>query len=185
MLGRYRTSRRMGYWFRKRLILSLFTTKSVAGILLAANFVIAPQLSPQITTANQVNNYAQTIQEPNQDNTSSKTRSATLPVCGDGKQESRACISALIKAYAKEYGVSSQLALAIAECESNLRGNVFGDSGKAYGTYQFHKPTFKEFSKRMGEQLDYYNTEDNIKLAMWALSNKKEYHWSCYDKVTN
>ncbi len=146
-------------------------------MLLAANFAI-----PSVTTSN----YAQTIQEPNQDGIQAQTLSATLPVCGDGKQESRACISALITAYAKEYGVSKKLALDIAQCESNTRGNVFGDHGKAYGTYQFHKPTFKEFSKKMGDEtLDYYNNEDNIKLAMWALANNKEYHWSCYDKVTN
>lgn len=142
---------------------------------LAANFALAPQVA----------NYAQTIQEPGQDTTTTSTRSASLPVCGDGKQESRACISALITAYAKEYNVSKKLALDIAECESNLRSNVFGDSGKAYGTYQFHKPTFKAFAKKMGGELDYYSTEDNIKLAIWALANDKEYHWSCYDKVTN
>ncbi|MFA6006148.1 MAG: transglycosylase SLT domain-containing protein [Candidatus Paceibacterota bacterium] len=106
-------------------------------------------------------------------------------MCEGQKLESRACISALITAYAKKYGVSKKLALAIAQCESNIRGNVFGDNGKAYGTFQFHKPTFKEFSAKMGEDLDYYNNEDSIKLAMWALANNKEYHWSCYDKVTN
>jgi len=106
-------------------------------------------------------------------------------MCGDGKQESRACISALITAYAKKYGVSSKLALDIAQCESSLRGNVFGDSGKAYGTYQFHKPTFAAFSKQFGEELDYYDNEHNIKLAMWAISRGNEYHWSCYRKVTD
>ncbi len=155
-------------------------TKSVAGVLMAANFVLAPQF------INETTNYAQTKQEISQEVNTTTTRNTSLPMCGDAKQESRACISALITAYAKEYGVDKKLALDIATCESNLRGNVFGDHGKAYGTYQFHKSTFKEFSKKMGaSELDYYSTEDNIKVAMWALANNKEYHWSCYDKVTN
>jgi len=144
-------------------------------MLLAANLALAPQIIQN----------AQTTQDSNEEAAVSTTLSTTLPVCQDGKQESRTCISTLITAYAKKYGVNKKVALAVAECESNLRGNVFGDSGKAYGTYQFHKPTFSDFSKKMGENLDYYNTEDNIKLAMWALANDKEYHWSCYNKVTN
>jgi len=73
--------------------------------------------------------------------------------------------------------------LKIAECESSLRPNVFGDNGRAYGVYQFHKPTFYEFSAKFGEELDYYNSEHNIKLAIWALANDREYHWTCYHKV--
>lgn len=94
------------------------------------------------------------------------------------------CIIALIEKYSKEFDYSPKMAKAIAYCESNYKETAVGDKGKAYGIYQFHKPTFKMFAKQKGEELDYYNTEDNIKLAIWALANDKEHHWSCYKKVT-
>lgn len=100
----------------------------------------------------------------------------------DTKEEE--CIISLIEKYAKEFEYSPKLAKAIAYCESNYKETAVGDKGKAYGIYQFHKPTFKMFAKQKGEELDYYNTEDNIKLAIWALANDKEHHWTCHKKVT-
>lgn len=139
-------------------------------------------LAPQIFNAEETT--AIQVAEATPEIATTTALSFTLPVCQNGKQESRACISGLITAYAKKFGVSQKLALDVAKCESSLRGNVFGDSGKAYGTYQFHKPTFEAFSKEFGEQLDYYNNEDNIKLAIWAFKKGRQYHWTCYDKVT-
>ncbi|HBM45676.1 MAG: hypothetical protein UT05_C0004G0018 [Parcubacteria group bacterium GW2011_GWF2_38_76] len=94
------------------------------------------------------------------------------------------CVLSLIKKYSKEFNYSEKMARAIAYCESNYVPNARGDNGKAYGVYQFHKPTFEMFSRLKGEKLDYYNPEDNIKLAIWALANDKENHWSCYKKIT-
>lgn len=162
---------------------TLFFTKSVAGILLAASIGSSPQLATNLT------NHAQTPEENiTQAEYTTTKRALTLQMCDDEKQESRACVSALIVSYAKEYGISKRFALALAQCESSMRSNVFGDSGRAYGIYQFHKPTFTAFAKKMGkdgQDLDYYNTEDNIKLAMWAIANNQEEHWSCYEKVAN
>ena len=104
-------------------------------------------------------------------------------VCDEGTKNTKACIKQLIDSYAKKYGVSKQLALDIAACESSFRANVYGDGGRAFGTYQFHRGTFEAFAKEFGAALDYYNNEDNIKLAMWAFANNKEDHWSCYEKV--
>ncbi len=102
--------------------------------------------------------------------------------CVDAKN-SVACVKQLISKYSKKYGVDKKLALDIAACESSFRANVYGDGGRAFGTFQFHRPTFEAFAQKMGEKLDYFNNEDNIKLAMWALANDKESHWSCYEKV--
>ncbi len=95
------------------------------------------------------------------------------------------CVINLIEKYSKEYNYPTQLAKDIAYCESEYKPTALGDSGKAYGIYQFHKNTFNLFSKEKGEVLDYYNTEDNIKLAIWALANDKENHWTCYKKVAS
>lgn len=111
---------------------------------------------------------------------SSTPQTEVIEEC-DAKE--RKCIEGLIEKYSEEFNYSEKMAKDIASCESDLRPNVYGDGGKAYGVYQFHKPTFIMFSKQKGEKLDYYDTEDNIKLAIWALANNKENHWSCYKKV--
>lgn len=83
--------------------------------------------------------------------------------------------------YAKRYGVNPKLALKVAQCESELRTDVYGDSGKAYGVYQFHEPTFNMFAKAYGlEGMDYKNPEDAIQLAILALSHGEGSHWTCY-----
>ena len=100
----------------------------------------------------------------------------TDPAC-----TSKACVKALIEFYADMYGVDRKVALKVAECESEFKTTATGDSGKAYGVFQFHKPTFKEFAKEFGdESLEYKNTEHAIELAVWALAQGKGYHWTCY-----
>lgn len=81
---------------------------------------------------------------------------------------------------ALEYKVDPVFALNIAKCESGFREKVYGDSGKAYGIYQFHKPTFELFKKKAGApSLDYKNPDDQIELAVWAFANGLDSHWSC------
>lgn len=82
------------------------------------------------------------------------------------------------------YGVPRPVALGVARCESEFRADVYGDGGKAYGVFQFHKPTFTEFAKKFGdESLEYKNLEHNVELAMWAISQGKGHHWTCYNKL--
>lgn len=94
------------------------------------------------------------------------------------------CVKQLIEFYAKAHDVEASLALGVARCESEFKTTAVGDSGLAYGVYQFHQPTFKEFAKAYGDpSLEYKNTEDQIELAMWAISNGKGNHWTCYRKI--
>lgn len=105
--------------------------------------------------------------------------------CSEETKNDKACIIELIYKYADQYDIDRDLALSVAKCESELKTTAIGDSGKARGVYQFHKPTFDMLSKRMGEKLNYKNTEDNIRLAMWAFSTDRGFHWSCYRKITS
>mgnify|MGYP001607984416 CR=1 FL=1 len=87
----------------------------------------------------------------------------------------------LIEFYADMYGVKREVALKVAQCESEFKTTAVGDSGKAYGVFQFHKPTFTEFSQKFGdESLEYKNVEHSIELAMWAISHGMGHHWTCY-----
>lgn len=81
---------------------------------------------------------------------------------------------------AKEKGVNVKTALRVAECESNFRTQVYGDSGKAFSVWQFHRPTFDEFSARYDLDLDYYNWHDQTELALEMLVRGYGWHWSCF-----
>ncbi|MES2953505.1 MAG: transglycosylase SLT domain-containing protein [Patescibacteria group bacterium] len=104
---------------------------------------------------------------------------------GDGRVNgTREYWKGLIEQYAKRYGVDPKHAVAVAQCESELRPDVYGDHGLAYGIYQFHEQTFTLFAREFKlSGLDYTDPEDSIQLAMIAFANGKEGHWTCHAKV--
>lgn len=93
-----------------------------------------------------------------------------------------------ISIYADVYGVSEKQLLATAFCESNLKTSAihYNDGGKgkhSVGIFQFQYSTFMNWSKIMGEKLDYYSYHDQIKLAAFMFSKKQGSQWTCYRKI--
>lgn len=91
-------------------------------------------------------------------------------------------VQEMIGYYANYYGANKNQLMVVAKCESNFKTNVYGDGGRAYSIYQFHKPTFESFAKLLGEDLDYYSYHDNIKLASFIFAKYPQYksHWTCH-----
>lgn len=69
--------------------------------------------------------------------------------------------------------------LAVSKCESGYNPKAVGDGGRARNIFQFHKPTWDSFTKKMGEELDYNSYHDQSKVASWAFSNGYASHWTC------
>lgn len=86
-----------------------------------------------------------------------------------------------ISYYAEQYNVSESELLKVAKCESSYRSHIYGDGTRAFGPFQYHKPTFIAFSKLKGEQLDYYSYNDQVKLTAWIWKHYPQYksHWTC------
>lgn len=88
--------------------------------------------------------------------------------------------------YVMSYNDLDESFYRVAECESNFYYYAYGDydrkskTYKAYGIFQFHKPTWNYFQKLSGLKLNYYSTKDQIKMALWAWKNGKQNHWSCW-----
>jgi hypothetical protein len=100
--------------------------------------------------------------------------------------KSRECLIGMIQKYALKYGVDPKLAVDIAICESQLRVDVYGDNGLAHGVFQFHEATFNLFAKQYGlTNASYWDTSDNVQLAMIAIGRGRGSHWTCYAKVKN
>lgn len=85
-------------------------------------------------------------------------------------------IKSAISYVAIKYGVEESELLKVASCESEFLYNAKGDNGKAYGIFQFHKPTFDNFCEG-----NYYSAKDQIICAakMWQ-TPKLKLHWSCW-----
>lgn len=83
----------------------------------------------------------------------------------------------------KKYGVNPVIVQKVAFCESSYRYNVYGDGGHAYGVLQFHKPTFEQFEKKYGEELNYDSSLDQTKLASQMIRDGYGSHWTCYRKI--
>lgn len=88
----------------------------------------------------------------------------------------------LIDYFAVQYNQDPNLLKKIASCESGFTKDKVGDKGLAFSVFQFHKPTFDRWSKEMGQELDYGNYIDHVRLAAWAFSRGETYRddWTTY-----
>lgn len=84
------------------------------------------------------------------------------------------------------YSFNNHRLVLIAHCESfdfkhNKYGiRVWGDSGKAYGLFQFHYKTFMEFANRAGMRHPHWkNPYQQIYIANWMISHGYIKRWSC------
>lgn len=91
-------------------------------------------------------------------------------------------VPGMIAYYSATYDINSAELSKVAKCESGYKKDVYGDGGYAFGVMQFHKQTFDMWSKEMGVDLDYYSSNDAIKLAAWAFAHGPSYkkHWTCW-----
>jgi len=87
--------------------------------------------------------------------------------------------------YSKQFLVDEQTLQKVMHCESGGRIHVYGDNGRAYSVMQFHKPTFESYSKKLGEELDYYSYQDQIKLSAFMFSIGEGDNWTAYRALKN
>ena len=75
-------------------------------------------------------------------------------------------------------------ALAVVQCESNFRPNVFGDLDKPYPSYglaQFQHRTFRWLALKAGRpDLKWKDPKDQMWLLIWSIKHKYGYLWTCY-----
>jgi hypothetical protein len=93
-------------------------------------------------------------------------------------------IPELIQVYSIQYNVSPTDMTKVIKCESNFNPNAFhkddGGVGKhSVGLLQFQKTTFDLWSARLGEELDYYSYNDQIKLGAYMFSKGQIGQWTC------
>ena len=90
-------------------------------------------------------------------------------------------IKELIIEYAREYNTDSHELIVVADCESDFLQYARGRLDEI-GVYQYRPSTFKWFAQIVGEELDIYSAEDQIRLTAQMFSKGEKYkkHWTCY-----
>ena len=91
----------------------------------------------------------------------------------------------LIVRFAKENEVSPALLKKVMLCESHGNMELVGDGNRALGIYQYHEPTWEEFTSKMGEDLNRDSAYDQIKVTAWAFSNGYAQRWTAYRAIMN
>jgi hypothetical protein len=76
----------------------------------------------------------------------------------------------------------------VAWCESSHNPSAihYNDGGKgkhSVGILQFQEATFLHYEKEIGEDLDYYSSYDQIKVANYMLEKGQGRQWTCYRKI--
>ncbi len=72
----------------------------------------------------------------------------------------------------------------VATCESTMNPQAvnYNDGGigkHSIGILQFQESTFNSYSKKMGEELDYHSSYDQVKVADYMVSQGQLRQWSC------
>lgn len=90
-----------------------------------------------------------------------------------------------INYYSKLYNTDSNLVSKVIQCESKGSNTAVGDGGLSRGIAQFQKPTFINLSNKLGEELDYTSSHDQIKLTVWSIANGYGRNWTAYRALMN
>lgn len=86
--------------------------------------------------------------------------------------------------YSKLNGVDEEVMLAMMRCESRGQ-NIYGDSKKAFGPFQFWQESWNRMSKAYGKELDRTNPRHQAELAPWAVANGYGREWTSYRAIKN
>lgn len=86
---------------------------------------------------------------------------------------------AIIRRIAEKKGISGDLMVALAQCESNGNAGAIGDNGNSRGLYQIHRVYWPEITDA--------EAFDPAWATEWTVQRVQEgrgYLWSCWEKVT-
>ena len=68
-----------------------------------------------------------------------------------------------------KYGTDFDTMWDLAKCESSLNPVARGDSGLAYGIFQWHQASWNMYNKKFGLQLDRNSTKDQCEMTARVL----------------
>lgn len=87
--------------------------------------------------------------------------------------------------FSELYGADTDIVEKVIQCESRGKVDAVGDNGRSIGIAQFQKPTFKMLSDKLGEELDFNSSHDQIKLLSWSIANGYGKNWTAYRAIQN
>lgn len=110
----------------------------------------------------------------------------TVKVLRETKEWTPSTIKTMIRFVSREYDYKYEVIDWLVSKESSYRTNVYGDSGKAYGLAQFHKPTWIYFQDRYNRHdLKIDNPVNQIEMLCLALKDGQFQHWTPFTTYKN
>lgn len=126
------------------------------------------------------------LQQPTQSNiTATSTATGTIvaeEIKTPEKGKNEPSDKEIVQTMARRYGISPKMLDELIMCESSYNKNARHDGGRGAGLTGFHRTTFNAWEKKIGEDLNYNSSYDQIKLMSWAISQGSEYadDWSSW-----
>lgn len=102
-----------------------------------------------------------------------------------GLEISEQSVTNQIDYFATLYGADSRIVKRVVDCESNGLHSAKGDGGRSVGIAQFQKATFLDLEYKMGEDLNYSSSFDQLKLLTWSIANGHGNRWTAYRALKN
>jgi muramidase (phage lysozyme) len=134
----------------------------------------------QTNTEQPILNYEQFHDHPTIkpiDKPSSRAIKSTPRGTYSGRYYSKIEVQDLIRHYSVQYGISADLPLRIARCESNFRWDAKNPSSTASGVFQFLSSTWA--TKPLAQQgASVFNADANVHTAIWLMSLGKTSMWN-------
>jgi hypothetical protein len=104
---------------------------------------------------------------------------ATQPSSGvySGRHYSKDEVQALIRQYAASYGISANLPLAVARCESGYNQFAKNKSSSASGVYQWLSSSWANQPAAAGG-VSVFDADANVRAAVWLIAHGKISPWN-------
>ena len=92
--------------------------------------------------------------------------------------------SAIWEANHKYPNISFDLLYELGKCESGLKQNKYGDSGKAYGIFQWWQSSWNLYNKKFGTELDRNNVYHQAEMTARVLNEGGYRNWlNCFKRT--
>lgn len=118
-------------------------------------------------------NNSPTLQKPKQTVSVDKAETS-----GRNKTYSKEEVINLINVYSILYGISPEIPLAIAKCESGYRYNAKNGSSTASGVFQWLSKSWRNQPASQNGDISPFNADANVQAAVWLIAHGKTSPWN-------
>lgn len=116
--------------------------------------------------------------ENRRDNTSEFPARSNIQRPYQGRTYTKEEVQALIIQYSQQYGISADVPLRVARCESGFNQFAKNRSSTASGVYQWLASSWRNQPASVNGTVSVFDAEANIRAAVWLIAHNKISPWN-------